>query len=43
MTEGRGFSPAGLRPSTETIENIGGALFGGAEAPPFLGLFLAPY
>ena len=33
--EGRGFSPAGPRPSTEINEkNIGDTLVGGAEAPP---------
>jgi len=40
--EGRGFSPAGPRPSAEIIENTGSVPFGGAEAPPFLGLFQHP-
>jgi len=38
--EGRGFSPAGLRPSKRIIEND--VLGGGAEASPFLGPFEHP-
>ncbi|MGO9273976.1 MAG: transcription antitermination factor NusB [Terriglobia bacterium] len=40
--EGRGFSPAGPMPSTGIIENTGAHFVGGAEAPPFLGLFQKP-
>jgi len=36
--EGRGFSPAEPRPPTKSLKILG-ALFGRAEAPPFLGLF----
>ena len=37
--EGRGFSPAAPKSLKEIIENVRACLFGGAEAPPFLGLF----
>jgi hypothetical protein len=38
--EGRVFSPAGPPPSTKQLK-YWDPLFGGAEAPPFLGLFSA--
>ncbi len=40
--EGRGFSPAGPKPSTGIIENSGAHFVGRAEAPPFLGLLQQP-
>jgi len=40
--EGRGFSPAGPKPSTGIIENSGAHFVGRTEAPPFLGLLQQP-